>query len=297
MTMRRESNVVSYPQPDIVLCDPGSIESDGPVVDERTGRLVWADLLGGRMYENDLASGQQSVLQFDTVLGAVAPRSSGTGFAVAFTDGFATVENGEVCATDDVLPEPFLRMSTGKVDSRGRFWAGSACPSSPELLGRLHRWDGVRPSVVVATGLVLPDGLAWNADDTVMYVTDSRGGVIYRAPFDVEDGAIGKISVLATPAGPGIPDGVAADADGGIWVAMWKGGEVHRYDAEGRLVAVVPLPVSQPSGCAFGNDGVLYITSARSGLTPLQLQQEPLAGSVFALATDTVGVPIASFAA
>jgi sugar lactone lactonase YvrE len=297
MTMRRESNVMSYPQPDIVLHDSSSVESDGPVVDERTGSLVWADLLGGRLYENDLESGQQSVVQFDTILGAVAPRSSGSGFAVAFTDGFATVENGQMCSSDDVLPEPFLRMSTGKVDSQGRFWAGSTCPSSTSSLGRLHRWDGATPSVVVATGLVLPDGLAWNLDDTVMYVTDSRTSVIYCAPFRADDGAIGKISVFARPFGPGIPDGLAADADGGVWVAMWQGSEVRRYDADGNLTAVVPLPVSQPSGCAFGEDGVLYITSARAGLSAHQLAQEPLAGSVFALATDTVGVPIASFAA
>ncbi len=90
---------------------------------------------------------------------------------------------------------------------------------------------------------------------------------------------------------PGSPTVSTVDVDGSIWVAVWGGSEVRRFDSAGRLTGIVPLPVSQPSSCAFGADGTLYITSARNGV-----EDEAHAGSVFALATSTRGVPVAPFA-
>jgi sugar lactone lactonase YvrE len=57
------------------------------------------------------------------------------------------------------------------------------------------------------------------------------------------------------------------------------------------------MPVTQPSSCTFGPDGTLYITSARNGLSPEELASQPHAGSVFALSTNTLGVPVRAFAA
>ena len=96
---------------------------------------------------------------------------------------------------------------------------------------------------------------------------------------------------------PALPDGLAVDVDGSLWIAVWGGSEVRRYDSAGHLTGTVAMPVTQPSSCAFGDDGTLYITSARTGLTAEDLQSQPHAGSVFALATATRGVPIHAFAA
>jgi sugar lactone lactonase YvrE len=71
---------------------------------------------------------------------------------------------------------------------------------------------------------------------------------------------------------------------------------VRRYSPAGELAAIVPKPVSQPSSCAFAADGTLFITSARAGLPEQELAGQPHAGSVFALATTTAGVPVAPFA-
>ena len=90
---------------------------------------------------------------------------------------------------------------------------------------------------------------------------------------------------------------MAVDTDGALWVAIWGGSEVRRYDATGEVTATIPMPVSQPASCAFGADGTLFITTAREGLTAQQLASQPHAGSVFALATSSDGVPVRALAA
>jgi sugar lactone lactonase YvrE len=73
------------------------------------------------------------------------------------------------------------------------------------------------------------------------------------------------------------------DADGHIWVAVWDGWSIRRYDPDGRLTRVIDLPVARVTSCTFGGPDLadLYITTARSGLTPEQLNEQPLAGGVF----------------
>ncbi|MFF3467970.1 SMP-30/gluconolactonase/LRE family protein [Streptomyces sp. NPDC001984] len=90
-------------------------------------------------------------------------------------DGFGFVTDSGLALVDRMPLEANLRMNDGKVDSHGRFWAGSNDREFAPGQGRLHRWDRDAPSVVVVDGLVLPNGLGWNAEDTVMYLADHRG--------------------------------------------------------------------------------------------------------------------------
>jgi sugar lactone lactonase YvrE len=51
--------------------------------------------------------------------------------------------------------------------------------------------------------------------------------------------------------------------------------------------------VSRVTCPAFGGDDLrtLYITSAREGMTPEELEREPLAGSIFSVRVDVPGLP------
>lgn len=281
----------------VAIRDTESDVGEGPVFDPRTGRLAWVDGYGCKIFEEDLSTGEHTVTDVGTMVGAVAPREDNDGFVAAVANGFGFVVDGKLDLVDEVLPEPRLRMNGAKVDSRGRFWAGSNDVDFEPGRGRLHRWDGEAPSVVVATGLVRPNGIGWDADDTTMYLADSYVNLVYTTPFHPETGDVGRFDVLIDVEGPGVPDGLSVDVEGCIWVAMHGGGQVRRYDPAGRLVGVVPVPVRQPSSCAFGADGRLYITSARTGLSAAELARQPLAGSVFAVETDTVGVDVSPFRA
>lgn len=83
--------------------------------------------------------------------------------------------------------------------------------------------------------------------------------------------------------GDGIPDGMAVDVEGHVWVALFGGGCVRRYAPGGLFVDRIELPVSQPTSVAFGGDDLedLYITTATYQFTAEQLAEQPLAGATF----------------
>jgi sugar lactone lactonase YvrE len=285
--------IIVHELPDVIISADAQV-GEGPVFDARTGRLVWVDISEGTIFENDLVSGEQARTKVDTMVGAIAPREAKDGFAVAVTEGFGFVTAGVLEIADATLPEPFRRMNDAKVDSRGRMWAGSTHMEFVPGIGVLHRWNGDEPSVTIADGFTLPNGLGWDVDDSLMYLVDSFAKTILAAPFRVDDGTIGEFRPIAT-IDVGLPDGLTVDTDGFIWVASWGGSQILRYSPSGRLVEIVPVPVPQPSSCAFGSDGTLYITSARAGLSDEALAAAPLSGSVFALSTNTHGVPVHPF--
>jgi sugar lactone lactonase YvrE len=276
--------------PDLAIAATATV-GEGPVVDARSGRLCWVDLAEGVLFETDLDDGSTVSWPTGTLLGAAVPRATEPGFAVAVADGFGLLVDGELTIVDPVLPSPDLRMNDAKCDARGRLWAGSTELGFRPGAGRLHVWSGGE-SVVVADGLTLPNGLGWDAGNTTMYLDDSVRGLMLAATYDVDAGSIGPLEAAFEIPG-GLPDGFAVDLDGCLWVAVWGAGEVRRYRPDGSIDAIVEMPVSQPSSCAFAADGTLFITSASGGV---DLSTQPLAGSVFAVATSTRGVAVAAFA-
>lgn len=88
---------------------------------------------------------------------------------------------------------------------------------------------------------------------TTLYFADTADGRIRAYRFDLATGACGAIRVLlAADVLPGWPDGAAIDAEGCLWSARYGGACLARITPDGRLDAVVALPVSQPTACAFG---------------------------------------------
>jgi sugar lactone lactonase YvrE len=99
-----------------------------------------------------------------------------------------------------------------------------------------------------------------------MYHVDTLAGGLDEYDYDPATGvpAAKRRLVDAQPTW-GRPDGLAVDAEGGIWVAYWDGWAVRRFDAAGALTAVIELPVARPTRPAFGGPELdrLYVTSAR----------------------------------
>jgi sugar lactone lactonase YvrE len=89
---------------------------------------------------------------------------------------------------------------------------------------------------------------------------------------------------------------MCVDVEGCLWVAVWGAGVVRRYDRAGRVLAEIRLPVSQPSSCTFGGEGLslLFMTTAMENLP--DPESEPEAGAVFVADPGVTGLPPDRFA-
>ncbi len=136
--------------------------------------------------------------------------------------------------------------------------------------------------------------MAWTADNSRFYFIDTPKQRIDAFIFDAEKGDVTfEQTVIHIPAEEGHPDGMCIDAEGMLWVALWGGFAVKRFNPfTGALLATIELPVPNITSCTFGGENLdqLFITSARSMLTDKQLAQYPLSGNSFICATDVKGV-------
>ena len=108
------------------------------------------------------------------------------------------------------------------------------------------------------------------------------------------DGVISrKRSFVVLAADEGFADGITVDSAGRVWVALFGGWGVNCYSPAGELLGKVELPAANVTKLAFGGDDLMtgYVTTARKGLSPSELQQQPLAGCVFSFRTDVPGLP------
>jgi sugar lactone lactonase YvrE len=161
--------------------------------------------------------------------------------------------------------------------------------------GTLYRLDPDGTVHVTLREVTISNGLQWNRDGNVVFYVDTPTGRIDRFDFDPVSGAFSGRRTFAEITGGGSPDGLAIDEDDGVWVALWGGSAVHRYDDQGRLDLVVDLPVSKVTACAFGGPELrtLFITTSRQGLDPAD---EPEAGAVFRYDAGVRGAPQHAFA-
>jgi sugar lactone lactonase YvrE len=156
----------------------------------------------------------------------------------------------------------------------------------------LYRLDDGPQVTMVRRGVTLGNGLGWSPDSKQMYFIDSTTQTVVAIGYDPATGQLGADRILCTiPVADGLPDGLCVDDSGAVWVALFGGSAIHRFSADGDLDTVVQLPVSQVTSCAFGGAGgaTLYITSARRGLGPAALTEQPHAGAVFALDPGVTG--------
>ncbi|MEU5836029.1 SMP-30/gluconolactonase/LRE family protein [Streptomyces diacarni] len=266
---------------------------EGPTWDAARGRLLWVDILGARVHTYDPADGRRTVLATEAHVGAAKPRAGG-GLVVNLRDGIGAYDTEGRFTW--LLHDPVAgrRGNDAAVGPDGALWAGTMRYDEKPGGGTLVRLAGDGTATTVLADVAVSNGAGWSPDGTRMYHVDSPTRRV--DVWDVrEDGLVtGRRPLAVVEEGAGFPDGLAVDADGCVWVALWDGAAVRRYAPDGTLERVVELPVRRPTACAFGGAGLtdLYVTSARAGL----VSPSPLDGSLFVLPEAGRGLPQPPFA-
>jgi sugar lactone lactonase YvrE len=259
---------------------------EGPVWDPIGARLYFVDILRGRVHRFDPATSSLDAYDVGQPVGAVA-LTERDDLMLAVRAGFARLDlaTGAVTHVADVeVDRPDQRMNDGKCDPFGRFWAGTMALDERSHAGALYRLGADRRVERMLASVTISNGLDWSADGRTMYYIDSPTQCVDCFDFDVASGSLAnRRTFVRIPAEHGVPDGLTLDSDGGLWVALWGGGAVHRYSAEALLDGIVRLPTAYPTSCAFGGPDLadLYITSAAIKLSESDRAAQPLAGGLF----------------
>ena len=282
------------PTPEL-LFDARAELGEGPFWDARTQTLHWLDILNKRVY-----AGADLLAQLDEFIGCAALRRDG-GLILALKNSIVDLQPDSVKpALLATLNEPANnRFNDGKCDPAGRFLVGSMDMNETDPTGALYSFDG-KTVTKLLTGITISNGLTWSPDHKTFYYTDTPTRQVTAFDYDLATGQITNPRLaVRVPDGLGWPDGMTSDTDGNLWIALWGGAQVTRWDPrKGRLLEQIPMPVPQPSSCIFGGADLneLYVTSARKGLSQEKLQEYPLSGGVFKITTNVTGIPTFQFA-
>jgi len=279
-----------------LLYDAKATLGEGPIWDARTQTLYWLDILNKRIY-----AGGDILVELDEFIGCIAPRKNG-GLVLTKRFSFWTLETDSV-RTNLIAPltdEPTNnRFNDGKCDPRGRFLAGTMDMGEKDPNGSLYSCDGKSITRILGD-VTISNGMAWSPDHKTFYYIDTPTRTVRAFDYDLETGMIENPRVVITvPEALGWPDGMTSDTQGNLWIAMWGGAKMTKWNPNtGELLEQIPVPAKNVSSCVFGgkNMNELYMTSARIGLDEAALQQYPLTGGVFHLETNVEGMPTFEFA-
>lgn len=271
---------------------------EGPLWDDRTNTLWWVDILSAKLHSLDPVTGQHVERMVDRPLTSINKREKG-GFIATQYDGFVLLDEkaNVIEHLGTVEPDfPTNRFNDAKVDNQGRLWAGTMDFYCEEKSGALYRLDAdlTWSRHDKDHAYIVTNGPTFSPDGKTLYHADTLAKQLFAFDLD-EDGNLGnKRLFIELEADEGFVDGMTVDSMGNLYIAHYGGSRITCFDPAGSKFYHYPLPVSCVTSCTFAGPNLdrLYITTAAQNV---KQDKEPLAGSLFSIQIDAVGMPASSF--
>jgi sugar lactone lactonase YvrE len=174
------------------------------------------------------------------------------------------------------------------VDRHGRAYVGNfgddSAPPDPPRPTCLLLVEPDGEARVVAEDLWFPNGIAVTPDGGTLIVAETRSVPGKLTAFTVaDDGSLGDRRTFASFEG-GFPDGIAIDAEGGVWVAFPFGDELVRVAPDGEVDRRLPFP--SPYAVALGGPGGRDLFVATAPTWVPEEAKKLRAGSIHRLAVE-----------
>ena len=119
-------------------------------------------------------------------------------------------------------------------DRQGRMYLSDSGDWSGELNGRIYRIEpgGGEATAWYPDPVDTPNAIALDAQERHLYFVETFGSAIARIPI-LEDGSAGALErVVHMPRH--IPDGIAFDTEGRLWIACHRPDAIYVFDLESR---------------------------------------------------------------
>jgi sugar lactone lactonase YvrE len=257
-------------------------------------RAWWTDIPERRLFSYEPVAQALQAFDLPERLGSFAFVEGSDKIVAAFESGFALYDppSGEIEWIERPAHDAAnVRFNDGRVDRRGRFWAGSMVEGRGQPVGKLYSLRAGRAHVHV-TGIAISNSICFSPDGGHLYFADTPRRTILRYDIHPETGELSEPKTFVqTPQGA-FPDGSHVDAHGHVWNAHWGAGRIVRYAPDGSISGGISVPATQPTCVAFGGADLdmIFVTSAREGLTAASLARQPHAGDVFVYRVDVKGL-------
>ena len=276
-----------------LLLDAKAILGEGSLWHPTEKKLYWINIEKGELHIYDPATKKDQHFNLGARVGTVVPVKSG-GALVALQTGihFIDTKTGKLTLLNNPLPDN-IRFNDGKCDPAGRFWVGSMGLNFKKGAASLYRFDTDKSIHTMVKDVTCSNGIVWSSDKKTMYYTDTPTGNVDAFDYDETTGNISnRRTVVKVP--EGYPDGMTIDSEDKLWVALYGGYGVAKFDPlTGKLLSKVNVPAPNVTSCAFGCDDLktLYITTATENMKKEDLEKYPQAGGVFSIPVGVKGVP------
>lgn len=228
----------------------GAVHSEGPVYFQEDDSIVWSDAHGNRLLRWSATDGV-------SVLRDPSNYQNGNyrdleGRLIACSSGLRAIIRREYDGEWNVLVDHYQgkRLNSPNdlvVKSDGTIWFtdppyGITQPDQgyggeQEQPGSfVYRFDPATEEIdAVVTDMVRPNGLAFNPDESILYVSDTAafnipGGAHHIRAYDVVEGRYAKNGGVFAVIDPGQPDGLCVDENGNIFTSSKDSVQVYAPD-------------------------------------------------------------------
>ena len=276
--------------------DSKSKLGEGAFWDHMNQRLYWVDIDGLKVHIFDPLTKVNRSFDTPTQVGTVVPKNKDQA-VIALADGIYILDTntGAITLLSDVEANmPENRFNDGKCDPNGNLWIGSMNIKQTDPTANLYRVDARGMASKMLDSVTISNGIVWTKDKKTMYYIDTPTGCIRAFDFDPENSSISNERVaVVVPQSLGYPDGMTIDEEDKLWVGLWNGNSVGRFDPlSGKLMSKIEVPAHNVTSCSFGGENfeTLYITTASVDMTDEERQKYPSAGSLFEVKPGVRGV-------
>lgn len=252
------------------------------------GAVGFSDLLGGGYHRVD-AGGSVATLLADRLWigGATVDRGDamlvgGQGGLAVVTDGTArpvleTIDDRPIVAVNDIEADPSGGVYGGTIDFGAVFGRGE-----PPAGGHFFHLSPQGSLTILRDDVTASNGIGFSPDGGTLYHSESTVGIW---AWDVRKGRAAGTPTLFAAADD--CDGLAVDAEGGVWIAFWREAVLRRYRPDAVIDREIALPFPNLVSLAFGGPDMtdLYITTGAS-------ETRPDCGGLIRIRTDVPGLPV-----
>jgi D-xylonolactonase len=263
---------------------------EGPRVDDQN-RLYFSDVPNGGVYRRGLDGSVETLI----------PKRKGVG-GMALNDGGGLVCSGRSLiywneqsrTSRDLFTQwegrPLKGLNDLQPDDHGSVYVGSlefdALSDQKPIPGNLFRVDPDGTVTKLYEGIQVTNGMGFSPDRKQLFHADSTTQAVWV--YDVQPDRTVKDRRIFAKLPVGWPDGLAVDAEGGVFVAVVNDGEVMRFKPNGTLDTRLKVPAKMVTSLTFGGKDMqdLYIVTADN------TDDKAKKGTIFKTRSDIPGLPV-----